>query len=752
MPQAAIYAIADFFITAFGVSAYTYAAVAIYYAATVFVYAATSYLLSRASLALAPKPKGGGGQQQSLEANYFDTGASIRIGYGRVRSGGMETIPPITSGVSNEWLHKVITLVGHEIDSYNYIHFDVNTLSMSQINPMSFSNFDGQVNAGTYSGKAYIRPYLGTATDSADRILTNVDSTAFGNSRARGIAKVATTFVFSKEIYPSVPAVGATYQAKRCYDPRLDVTPGASPTNPSYIRWTQNCELCLIDYLMASYGGDYPTTDIDWTLAVVAANACDALVTTPAGNQARYTTNGLLFATEDFAENVKTLVNAMLGRIVFRDGKWRTYAGGWQSPTFTIQKKDWISGLSIRFEQGKKKRFNAMRTWFIDPLREWQRVESLPRSNATYKAADGNEDISAETDQNLCTDQYEAERKGEFLLRQSRNQIIISGRLPPRMQNIALWDTGTIVFDQFGWASKTFRCVGTELNTDGSIDGTFAEEQSTDWTDLLSAEYGVPSTKPLPAINVMQPTAPPSLLVSNTVGGTLAFDIGLPIVNPANTRYQLIRSANSIYTITSTVIYDGLDRHVEIVVPASNHWYFARAYTSDVNSSVAFYPPLYGVFGRPNGIVTAQINSNAATELAISSVGNIGGPAWFSGANSMTTYSNTLSYVNSTNRVLNLQVDFGLLSANVSWSGSVPAVSQSFYSQYINGALTETIQIVEHYEDLNVVGDISPSLFIHKSVAPGELFECLIGHHLEHSAAAALNFSGARISLTAVKV
>jgi hypothetical protein len=522
--------------------------------------------------------------------------------YGQVKTGGMETIPPQTNSKPNsnafEDLHKVLTLAGHEIDSYNYTHFDTTTITNAQIGAMAFTTSDGFVSSGTFGGFAFIRHYRGTSTDSADRILCGVNSTKFGNSRGRGIAKTALTLRFDAEVYKQVPTITFTYQGKRCYDPRLDATPGADPTNTSFIAWTQCPALCLADYLMSDLGGSYDSADIDWDTVVTAANYCDALVNIPGSTtQKRYTCNGVLFATEEFTDNVKALADSMLGRVIFRDGKWRMYAGSWQTPTFTIQKEDWISGLSIRFEQGKKKRFNSMRTWYVDPTREWQKVESLPRSNSTYKTADGEESIEAQTEQLMCTNEYEAQRKGEFLLRQSRNPITVAGRLPPRMQNIALWDTGTIVFDHLGWSSKTFRAVGIDMNPDGSMDCVFAEEQSGDWTDLDAADYNTNSTSPLPAPNVTAPTEPTSFSATPQINGTILFDWGRPIVRPLGTEFQIIRSTNSANAAVGTIVWQGTANPVPLVMPVSAHWYWVR---SVANSQFSPYTPnTFGTLAIP---------------------------------------------------------------------------------------------------------------------------------------------------------
>lgn len=594
MPQAAITAITGYLVSA-GVSA-----VVAEFVATVFVYASASYLLNRASKALAPKHRANAGLGSGTEVNYYDSGAPVRIAYGRVKTGGMETIPPIThdiGGNNRQFLSKVLTIAGHEIDSYNYTHFDTTTITNNQIGTFAFTNSDGMVLSGPFSGHAFIRHYRGTSTDSADRMLIEVSSTSFGNFRGRGIAKVAMTFKYHENVYRAVPTVTFTFQGKRCYDPRLDSTPGANPTNSSFIQWTQNPALCLVDYLMSDLGGSYDAEDIDWDTVVTAANYCDDDVAVPGGTQKRYTCNGVLLATDEFSDNVKALVDSMLGRIIFRDGKWRIYAGSWQTPSFTIQKEDWISGLSIRLEQGKRKRFNQMRVWYVDPQREWQRVECVPRSNSTYKDADGGELIDAETEQLFCTSEAEAQRKAEFLLRQSRNQITVSGRLPPRFQNIALWDTGTIVFDHLGWSSKTFRCVGIDMNPDGSMDCVFTEEQSTDWADLDASEYFSPSTATLPEVNATAPTEPPSFSIKPNVNGTLLFEWTRPIVRPYGTWYQIIRSTNSANASVGTVVWEGDAHKVELVSPTSPHWYWVRAVA---NSTVSAYRPnTFGLVALP---------------------------------------------------------------------------------------------------------------------------------------------------------
>lgn len=600
MPQAAIAGLAKVFI-AIGVTAGTAT-----FFATVFVYAASAVILNAAAKALAPKARGAG-LGSGTEINYFDTAADLRVAYGQMRVGGMETIPPLTIGENNRELIKVLTLAGTEIDSFNSTHFDNTAIPNSAISPNTGAGptSDGLVTVGSFANHAFVRLYRGNSLGlNFDARLASVGM----SGQANGFATAAVGLIFNQSIFPQVPTLTFTIQGKRLYDPRLDPVPGASPTNTAYIAWSANPALCTADYLMGIYGGGYDADEIDWSTVVTAANYCDGLVDIPGSlTQKRYTCNGILFANEDFTENVKALIDAMLGRIIFRDGKWRMYAGSWQTPSFTIPKNAWVSGMSFRFERGRQARFNRAHVFYVDAARDYQRVECLPQSDSGYLTADGGEPIDLETEQLLCTNELEAQRKGRFLLRQSRNQISVAGTLPPRFQDIAIWDTGTIVFDFLGWSSKTFRASNITLRPDGALDCVFSEEQETDWEDLDAADYNTQTITPLPATNATTPSAPTSFSATEQINGTILFTLGTPIIRPTGTLFQIIRSTNSADASVGTVIYEGANNTVPLTMPTSRHWYYSRAI---VNSLVSAYQPnTFGIAVIARPIADATFNA-----------------------------------------------------------------------------------------------------------------------------------------------
>lgn len=587
--------------------------------AEVFVYAAATEIINTISGSDSSAnsiPGSGAG----LGVNYASTDASARIIFGTVRCGGMETLPPITSGANGELLQKCLTIAGHQIDSYGTATLGAYYLDDVQIPTASVGAIAGNVNDGVlsttkFSGVAWIRGYTGASTETVDYIFQQavIQPSFLG----KGLAKVFFTFKFNTDIYKGIPFPTVIPNGARVYDPRLDTTNGgsgahryATPSTWEFVHGAEtynsqsigsNPALCLAYYLMSIMGGEVDPVEIDWTTVIAAANVCDAQVNIPNGSggsttQDRYTCNGVLSASvQDWTDNIKPLADAMLGNVILANGVWRMYAGGWQTPTTSILKSDWVSGCQFTFDGGRDSRFNRSRCFFMDGVQNYTRQECFARSNATYKAADGNEDIDLVTQQLLTTNEYEAQRKAEFLLHGSRNQVQISGKLPPRFQGLLMWDTVTVTYDVFGWVSKTFRVVALKINIDGSVDVGLREEQDTDWTDPLYTDYGVPSTQALPTINPTTPTEPTSLTLAPLLNGSVLFDWGRPIIEPTNTIYRLIRSTNSANAAVGTVVWQGNARQVALIVPTSDHWYYVQ---TQANSYLSLYQPnTFGIYG-----------------------------------------------------------------------------------------------------------------------------------------------------------
>jgi hypothetical protein len=246
-------------------------------------------------------------------------------------------------------------------------------------------------------------------------------------------------------------------------------------------------------------------------------------------------------------------------------------------------------------------------------MRNWQREQCAPRTNPTYEGVDGSEQIPLSLEQPACTSEFEAQRKGEFMNRRSRNQVALVGILPPRFRFVCAGDVGAFTFPEIGWFSKNLRILTASLLPDSSIQVGIAEEQSTDWTDLAASEYGTQSAAVLPPNNPTTPSEA-TLTIASVINGSLRFTMSGPITKPRDTRYRIITSINCGNAAVGSAIYDGVTQQIDLPAPLGiQNFYWAQCYA---DSYVGPYSPnTYGMGAVASYWDTAQLAGNAATEI-----------------------------------------------------------------------------------------------------------------------------------------
>lgn len=298
-------------------------------------------------------------------------------------------------------------------------------------------------------------------------------------------------------------------------------------------------------------------------------------------------------------QNIKAITDTMLGNVQYRDGLWRIYAGAWASPVHSMDQGAFIGPVSIQASKDRDQRYNGVRVFYVNPSKNWQRTECFPRSNNTYKANDGAERIWKEVEIPGITNEYQAQMVAEFLLRQSRNQIMISGPVGPKWIKLGLWETVSLTWPDMGWASKTFRVMAYTIGPNGSVNIGLQEEQSGDWADLATAEYNSPSVSTLPTVNPTTPTEPLNFTV-NPLSGEIEFTWDSPIIRPDKTRFQLWRSPGSLWNANSSeLVWKGDTDYALVAMQGySLYWWHVRGMVQNSNFG-PFSPNTFGTFGRP---------------------------------------------------------------------------------------------------------------------------------------------------------
>lgn len=437
-----------------------------------------SLVLSGVSAALMPKPKVAA---QARTVSVRQPAAPREFVYGATRKGGVIVYMHET-GSSNEYLHLVIALAGHQVESIGAVYFD------------GEEAIDASGTATSrYSGLVFIEKKLGSASQTALSQLqtdTSGEGAAAWTSdhRLRGIAHVHLRLKFDADAFPrGLPDIAFDIEGKNdIFDPR-DSSTG----------YTTNPALCLADYMSdATYGigaGIGDADGIDSTPLAAAANVCDEAVTLDAGgSEDRYACNGVLSLSETPKTNIEALLTAMAGRAVFPGGAWKIHAGAYRTPTVTLTDDDIRpQGLSVATRMSGAENFNGVRGQFVAPENDYQ-VDDFPAyQSATYLAEDQGEakwrDIVLPFTQSSAT----AQRLAKIALETQRRQFTVQVRGKLSAWRCAVGETVQLTYSRWGWSAKPFVVVSTRLAVeDGALvtDLTLRETSSLVYSWAASEE------------------------------------------------------------------------------------------------------------------------------------------------------------------------------------------------------------------------------------------------------------------------
>jgi len=238
---------------------------------------ATSLLLG----ALSPKPAKPAAR--GYETNVLGAALDHTIIYGKTKVGGVVVYNEAT-GTDNKFLHRIIAVAGHEVESFERIYIDDAYIDFSDLgasgNVPTVVDPDGTT-SDRYNNKLRIQFAYGTEDDQAANadLVTASDGKWTNFCKLIGIAYIYVRLAFDADVYPNgIPTFTAVVKGKKVFDPRTNTT-----------GWSDNSALCVRDYLTSTgYGLGEVAANIDDTLVMAAADVCDEIVS----SKARYTTNG----------------------------------------------------------------------------------------------------------------------------------------------------------------------------------------------------------------------------------------------------------------------------------------------------------------------------------------------------------------------------------------------------------------------------------------------------------------------------
>lgn len=428
MPQA----VAGFVITAFGAtSALAVASI------TIGSYLAVSAVTSWAISALAPKPDFSSFGSQGTLVNARDATAPADFVYGEVRKGGTVAFYEST-GDENKFLHQVIVLAGHEVDSIGDIYINDEVVS--------WDASTGLV-SGDWEGKIRIRKHLGDQT-TADADLeseTSASSSFVGN----GIAYLYVRYEYDQDVFASgLPLVTAKIQGKKVYDPRTDTT-----------AYSNNAALCIRDFITSEYGLN--DSAIDEVSFSAAANESDELVDfSGGGNEKRYTINGIIKASSPIGDVLGKMSTACAGTLFWGSGYWKLKVGAYSTPVKTLTLDDLRGPINMQTRSTMRDSFNGVSGTFNNASDDFITADYPPIKSSTFQAEDGGDELLLDLPLPFTTSAAAAQRIAKLTLYRGREQMTISADFGLEAFNVEVGDIIAFTNERYGFDEKEFEVVG----------------------------------------------------------------------------------------------------------------------------------------------------------------------------------------------------------------------------------------------------------------------------------------------------
>ena len=462
---------------------------------------ATSALLG----ALSPKPAAAA--QRGYDTNVLGPALDHTIIYGKTKVGGVVVYNEST-GTNNKFLHRIITVAGHEVESFERIYIDDAYIDFSNLgtsgNVASVVDPDGTT-SDRYNNKLRIQVAYGTPTQAANAdLVAQSDSKWTASHKLSGIAYLYVRLAFDADVYPNgIPTFTAEIKGKKVFDPRTNTT-----------GWSDNPALCVRDYLTSTgYGLGEISGNIDDDLTKAAADVCDQTVF----SKTRYTTNGSFTTGATPYDLISSILPSMGGSLWYAQGKWRMKPAYWTTPVMFLDEDDLRSSISVSTRHSRRDNFNVIKGKFTGPDTNWQSVDykevrnesdagtfvtGLPYSiskvgttNFTAIGATSNTvgevfvatgagtgtgvaDLNLGVDNGLTsvadvdllfTDTMkEARRLGRVTLERNRQQLTIGASFGLKTLGLQVGDNVYITNTRFGWTNKAFEVLSWNFGlTDG---------------------------------------------------------------------------------------------------------------------------------------------------------------------------------------------------------------------------------------------------------------------------------------------
>ncbi len=451
---------------------------------TFIISAGSQLVLGAVNKKLAPDidiPELGTNLQQGTMVTAKSGVAPQRIIYGKTRVGGTMVYAEAT-GSTNEFLHIIITVAGHEINDITKVFFNEDEVPLTQDGSDSNGIARFFPSSGNqYEGKARIKKHLGADAQVADADLVSDISQWTTNHRLRGISYLYVRLNFDKDVYTNgVPNITFEVEGRKVFDPRSSAT--AFSTNPA---------LCMRDYLLNErFGLEADANEINDTNFSAVANTCDENVTiaNPAGTEKRFSMNGTFNLDKSPKTILENMLSSIAGHLTYSNGQFKLRPAVYETPSVTLDEEHIRSGITLNTRISKKELFNAVKGLYSEPDNNYQPQDYPVLTNSTFETEDNSERIFGEFNFPMTTSSHTVQRLAKIQLLKARQQISFTATFNLKAFQLDIGDTVQITNSRLGFTNKTFEITNWAFGMGGGSDAP-VPTVSCEFRETASAVY-----------------------------------------------------------------------------------------------------------------------------------------------------------------------------------------------------------------------------------------------------------------------
>jgi hypothetical protein len=263
-------------------------------------------------------------------------------------------------------------------------------------------------------------------------------------------------------------------------------------------------------------------TDTSYQLATTLANAFAgmAIDLTSAGsgqhtlaqvNYAAYACDGTIDTNQTAYDNVRALLTACRGMLVFSGGKYRLVLDvATTASSFGFTESN-ITGSWVISQAGKRAKYNRVTAGFYNPAKKWQPDLAMIESTA-LRATDNGLILEAKIDLPFTANSYRAQNISQLTLNQSRYGLVVKFSAFQEGLRCEVGDVVPITHSTPGWSAKLFRIMQIEIKDNDEVYVVAREYSASVYTQAVLS----------PAAVIAQSNLPDPFSVPGVSGLTLA--------------------------------------------------------------------------------------------------------------------------------------------------------------------------------------------------------------------------------------